>query len=215
MTRDWKWLFASKNMSLYEIRIADTKRASPISKPRKSAPILSPTLKERLKEIDWDSSNQVTEWEDCRVLMTDWRNCFICPFKDCINDKPNITWQMKTDEEEFIETLLFPLNRSEIKIRFYRKKYAYEHREEKKQYLKEWLSTNQDRYLQTQKKLRERTKETKAEYDRLYRENNREKRQKKKKEYYEKNKAKILEKQKQYKTEKKNKRPAPTAPVKE
>lgn len=226
---DWqaykRWLFANKRMSLATIRMEDRKRATFLYFTVKSAPAPPPTLKERLKDVDWDSPNQVTEWEDCRKKMRDWRNCFICPFKDCINDRPKITHAMNREEEALIERLLIQTGAERKKLEgkkaYYKKnidkvkEYKAKNKDEIARKKKLYREQNKEKIAAQRKKYREDNKEKIAQDYKKWQEENKEKMAQYNKEYHEKNHTEIIERQKKNREKKKNNRPAPTAPVKE
>ena len=110
------------------------------------------------------------------------RNCFSCPYDDCIYDG--------LDYDDYLAENTLDLISGAKEL-----KYSTKARAKRKQYYEE----NKEKVAAYQKQYREENKEKVAAYQKQYYEENKEKVAAKRKQYYEENKEKVAAKRKQKK----------------
>lgn len=102
------------------------------------------------------------------------RDCFHCPYEDCINDEMRLEDYQEGKELELISGAK-EYNTSESHRAAYRKKYYEENREKEAAYQKQYREKNKERLAATKKKYYEENKEKLAAYSKKYYEENKEK----------------------------------------
>lgn len=124
-------------------------------------------------------------------------NCFNCKFKDCVNDRLEIT-DFKSVEEMDKNIIEHRGEKNTRKLSEYalirKKEYRSENRDDKKAYARAYYELNRERF----EKYRLSNRERKSAYDREYFLKNREEIQAKHKIYGQKNKERLRERQKQW-----------------
>ena len=116
------------------------------------------------------------------------RNCFTCPYEDCICD--DITYEDFRAEKEIDLMSGAKVYKTSSKARAIQKRYREENKEKVAAAQKRYYEENKEKVAAAQKRYREENKEKVAAARKRYREENKEKVAAAQKRYYEENKEK-------------------------